>query len=167
MHDAVNEPISSPTCMIRRALEEDAAAIESLYRELVADPLICVLPEQVASLAESASSFLLVADASGTICGTALLSICADVMYRQQAFGVIENVVVAETRRGSGIGGMLLAHIERLALDHDCTKLMLLSSAGRTEAHAFFRRCGFAGDTKKAFVKYRRHFSARGAGDDH
>jgi N-acetylglutamate synthase-like GNAT family acetyltransferase len=145
--------------MIRRALAHDAAAIEGLYRELVSDPLVSILPEQVAALAESTSSFLLVAESSGTICGSALLNICPDVMYRQQPFGVIENVVVAKVRRGTGIGGMLLAHIEQLALDRDCTKLMLLSGASRMEAHAFFRRCGFYGDTKNAFVKYRRQFA--------
>jgi hypothetical protein len=31
-------------CVARRATAGDAPALESLYRELVADPLICVVP---------------------------------------------------------------------------------------------------------------------------
>ena len=145
---------------LRKAAVEDAPALESLYRELVSDPLICVLPEQVAALADSPGSFLLVAMADGAVCGTALLTLCPDAMYRAQPFGVVENVVVAHAMRGRGIGRLLMEHVERLARDHDCTKLMLLSSTARHGAHDFFRCCGFSGDTKRAFVKYRRQFPA-------
>ncbi|HIV72719.1 MAG TPA: hypothetical protein H9903_17415, partial [Candidatus Aquabacterium excrementipullorum] len=40
-----------------------------------------------------------------------------------------------------------------------CSKIMLLSSIERTEAHAFFERAGYTGSTKKGFVKYRRQFT--------
>ena len=82
-------------------------------------------------------------------------------MYQTQPFGVIENVVVLQTMRGQGIGRLLLSHAEHLASEHRCTKLMLLSSASRETAHAFFRRCGFNSDAKHAFVKYRRQFTAQ------
>lgn len=147
--------------VIRRAAADDASAIESLYRELVSDPLIRVLPEQVAILSDSPTSFLLVAKTDSAVCATALLTICPDAMYRTQPFGVVENVIVTQAMRGRGFGRLLLAHIERLASDHHCTKLMLLSSTTREAAHSFFRRCGFSSDTKHAFVKYRRQFTAQ------
>ena len=146
-------------CVIRCATPEDAPAVERLYRELVSDPLICVLPEQVAELSASPVGFLLVIEANGAICGTGLLSICPDAMYCRQPFGVVENVVIAQAMRGRGFGRALFAHIEQLAITHRCTKLMLLSSAKREAAPAFFRRCGFADDIKNAFVKYRRQFA--------
>ncbi|QJE98179.1 GNAT family N-acetyltransferase [Luteolibacter luteus] len=145
--------------LIRRATPADAGAIEALYRELVSDPSICVQPDQITTLESSSSSFLLVAELGGKVYGTAHLNLCADVMYRQQPYGVIENVIVATQLRGHGIGRLLLQEAERLALEHDCSKLMLLSSASRTSAHEFFHRCGFASDTKRAFVKYRRQFA--------
>ncbi|HEY1122901.1 MAG TPA: GNAT family N-acetyltransferase [Haloferula sp.] len=150
---------SGTSCLIRRATADDAVAIQSLYHELVGDTLISVLPEQITSLAESPVSFLLVADTDGIVSATALLNLCADVMYAGQPFGVVENVIVSGDMRGRGLGKALLAHIEQLATEHDCTKLMLLSSAARHEAHAFFRSCGFAGETKRAFVKYRSRFA--------
>ena len=146
-------------CVIRRAEERDAEAIQGLYQELVGDGKTRVLREQIAILGKSPASFLLVVEAGGSVCGTALLSLCADVMHGSQPFGVVENVVVAGHLRGRGLGSRLLTHIERLALEQDCTKLMLLSGSHRPQAHAFFRNCGFAGETKHAFVKYRSQFS--------
>ena len=148
-----------PPCLIRRATDDDAPSIQSLYQELVGDNQIRVLPEQIATLAESPTSFLLVAETDGTIHATALLNLCADVMYASQPFGVVENVIVSPDMRGRGLGKLLLTHIEQLATEHDCTKLMLLSGAARREAHAFFRNCGFSGETKQAFVKYRSRFT--------
>jgi N-acetylglutamate synthase-like GNAT family acetyltransferase len=148
-------------CVIRMAAGHDAPAIQSLYRELVDDARIHVLPDQIAAFADSPASFLLVAEMEAAVCATALLTICADAMYGNQPFGVMENVVVTRQMRGRGLGKQLLAHVEQLAINRNCTKLMLLSGSHRHEAHAFFRQCGFAGDTKQAFVKYRSQFAAR------
>jgi N-acetylglutamate synthase-like GNAT family acetyltransferase len=147
--------------ILRRAIAADAPAIEALYRELVSDPLVRVLPEQLAELAESPTGFLIVVETGRSVCAAALLTICPDAMYGTQPFGVIENVIVAQSMRGLGFGRLLLAHVERLAVEQHCTKLMLLSSASREAAHAFFRQCGFTGDTKRAFVKYRSRFAAQ------
>ncbi|MEI9896879.1 MAG: GNAT family N-acetyltransferase [Chthoniobacter sp.] len=152
-------PPPVPPGVIRQATPHDAAIIEGLYRDLVTDPGIHVLPAQLAAMAASPNSFLLVVEVDGAVCATALLNLCADAMYRAQPFGVIENVVVDPQMRGWGLGRLLIGHIERLAAEHHCTKLMLLSNHSRQEAHAFFQRCGFSSDTKHAFVKYRRQFA--------
>jgi N-acetylglutamate synthase-like GNAT family acetyltransferase len=144
-----------PGCVIREASSGDAKAIEALYRELVSDPLVCVLPDQLAAIAASATSFLMVVEVDGAVCATAQLTVCPDAMYRTQNFGLIENVVVAQSMRNRGLGRALLARLEQMAAAFDCTKVMLLSSAKRTTAHAFFRHCGFSGEAKNAFVKYR------------
>lgn len=153
--------VTEPPCSVRRAAEADAPAIEALYRELVADGHIQVLPGHIAALAESSTTFLLVAKVEGTVYGTALLTLCPDVMYGTQPFGVIENIVVTQARRGNGIGRSLLSQIEQIAAHHDCSKLMLLSSRTRRDAHVFFQRCGFNGETKRAFMKYRRQFAEK------
>jgi N-acetylglutamate synthase-like GNAT family acetyltransferase len=159
MNDAL--PTGAPGCVVREAISQDAGALENLYRELVSDPQIRVLPEQIERLARSSHAFLLVAEIGDIICGTALLTICPDVMYGTQPFGIIENIVVAAQSRRRGVGRDLLDRMEQLAQAQDCTKLMLLSSDSRHEAHAFFQRCGFAGDIKKGFVKYRRNFATQ------
>ncbi len=148
----------SASVELRRAQAPDAEAIQLLYRELVSDSTIRVLPEHVATLAESPSSFLIVGCSSGIVCATALLTICPDVMYQRQSFGLIENVIVAERHRGAGIGRRLMEHIEVVGRDHDCTKLMLLSASHRHSAHRFFEAVGFEGNKKTGFVKYGSKF---------
>ena len=67
---------------------------------------------------------------------------------------MVENVIVLPTARGSGLGAALMDGVERAARDARCTKLMLLSSQSRTDAHKFFLRLGFDGERKRGFVKY-------------
>jgi len=77
-----------------------------------------------------------------------------DPMYGFQPYGVIENVVVLPALRGQRVGAALMSGLEQVARAARCTKLMLLSSRARADAHAFFLRLGFDGERKREFVKY-------------
>ena len=144
---------------VRRARASDAGVIESLYRELVPSSPVSVLAEQVAFLESSSHSFLLLAESESEVLGVLLLTICPDAMYHCQPFGLLENLVVSKTSRGRGIGTHLVAEAERIATELDCSKLILLSSVHRTDAHRFFAAQGFSGDAKRGFVKYRSQFN--------
>ncbi|MFK4135844.1 GNAT family N-acetyltransferase [Pseudomonas luteola] len=87
-------------------------------------------------------------------------------MFGFQPFAVVENVIVDEAQRGTGVGRQLIRTIEQRCIDKDCSKIMLLSSAHRIQAHAFFERAGFKGDSKRGFVKYRRDLLASGLPPD-
>lgn len=140
---------------IRRARLADAGSIEALYRELVPGDLnIRVAPEHVAALERDAHNHLLVAELDGEIDGSVFLTVCLDPMYGFQPYGLVENVIVRSSRRSLGVGRALLAEVEHVARGARCTKLMLLSSSSRSEAHAFFARLGFDGERKRGFVKY-------------
>jgi N-acetylglutamate synthase-like GNAT family acetyltransferase len=140
---------------VRRARPTDAPAIQALYEALVpGDVSISVDPAHLSRLQSDPDSQLLVVDAAGTVCGTAFLTICRDPMYGDQPFGVVENVIVLAAARRLGAGRALMDDVERVARATRCTKLMLLSSASRTEAHGFFSRLGYDGGRKRGFVKY-------------
>jgi len=143
---------------VRRAQPFDATSISLLYMELVSNPAVEVLPERIAEISQDGNTALLVCEIHGTICGTALISLCADVMFRSQPFAVVENVVVSSLARSQGIGTVLFRHIEAFCLANDCSKIMLLSSTNREHAHRFFERMGFAGSSKHGFIKYRSNF---------
>jgi GNAT superfamily N-acetyltransferase len=100
------------------------------------------------------NNHLLLVDHAEAPCGTAFLSFCLDPMYGSQPYAVVENVVVLPAVRGKGAGRALMHEAERLARAASCTKLMLLSSAARREAHSFFSQLGFDGEKKRGFVKY-------------
>ncbi|WP_414718659.1 GNAT family N-acetyltransferase [Trinickia sp.] len=76
-------------------------------------------------------------------------------MYGNQPFAVAENLAVDSQHRGKGLGEKLLREVERFCLREDCSKIMLMSSATRVDAHRFFERMGFRSDVKRGFVKYR------------
>jgi GNAT superfamily N-acetyltransferase len=117
-----------------------------------------VLPERIAQVANDPNTALLICECAGHACGTALVSLCADVMFNSQPFAVVENVVIDESARGQGVGTALFQHIESFCRDAECSKIMLLSAFGREDAHRFFERMGFVGSAKRGFVKYRSKF---------
>lgn len=144
---------------IRRATADDACRIDALYGQLVGDIARCVLPERIQELSKNPKAALLVSEVNGLVCGTALVSLCDDVMFGRQPFAVVENVVVDVTARNQGVGARLLRAVETYCALNDCSKIMLLSSTGRSDAHRFFERSGFDSSAKKGFVKYRRSFA--------
>jgi GNAT superfamily N-acetyltransferase len=99
-----------------------------------------------------------VCEIDGYVRGTVLICLCADAMYARQPFAVVENLVVDQECRGNGIGHALLREAERFCLSRSCSKMMLLSSASRADAHRFFEQVGFRGDRKRGFVKYHSQF---------
>ena len=146
--------------VVRRARASDALMIQTLYRELVPNSPVAVLPERIAAFEDSSTSYLLVADSRAEILGVLLLTICPDVMYRSQPFGGLENLVVSESSRGRGIGTLLMDDAQRISQEQDCSKMLLLSSVHRVDAHRFFVLQGFSGDAKRGFVKYRYKFKS-------
>jgi len=145
--------------IVRIAVRADAAALQSLYRQLVDDQNVNVTESQIQTIAEDARTRLFVCEIDGDVCATVLVSLCADVMYADQPFAVIENLVVDRRCRGNGVGQALLREVERHCLSRNCSKMMLLSSAFRADAHRFFEHVGFRADLKRGFVKYRRQFA--------
>ena len=135
-------------------------ALAALYQSLVPDPHINVQSERLEALAADPHTYLLVCEVDGVVCGTVLLTLCLDAMYGSQPYGVLENVVVAEAQRGQHIGSRLMVHVEEICRSHDCSKMMLLSTASRAQAHRFFAQHGFSSANKRGFVKYRSQFSA-------
>lgn len=137
-----------------RASAGDALNIQNLYRQLVNDPNIHVDAEQILKIQNDPYNFLLVAKIKGKLVGTAFLTLCQDVMYKDQPFGVLENVIVDQAHQRLGIGCALMDYIKGLCKEHRCSKIMLLSSDKRKEAHLFFEKCGYVGNLKRAFVNY-------------
>jgi len=142
---------------LREALASDDQAITRLYRLLVpGDRDVAVTPERIDQIAADSNNFLFVLEENGRVLGTGFLTLCLDPMYGRLPYAVLENLVVDPNARNRGYGRFLAESIEVFCWQRHCTKIMLLSSAFRSEAHLFFSALGFARDKKVAFVKYRR-----------
>ena len=55
----------------------------------------------------------------------------------------IDNLVVSENHRSSGIGSLLIAHLETLARELDCKVLTLDSYVSNPASHRLYHRLGF------------------------
>lgn len=143
--------------VLREALSYDAPAITRLYRILLPDDdNVVVTPERIGQIAADPHNFLFVIEDGGRVLATGFVTLCLDPMYVNRPYAVLENLVVDPAERNKGYGRFLATSIEAFCWQHRCTKIMLLSSAFRSEAHLFFAALGFARDKKVAFVKYRR-----------
>lgn len=144
---------------IRRATKNDADDIANLYRELNTLSPVSVLPERIEAVANSSNTHLLVCDDGGEIIATALVCLCQDVMFDNQPFALIENVVVSADYKREGIGKSIMDHIEAFCLEQDCSKIILQTSSENREARDFYTAMGYDPDAKIGFIKYRRYFS--------
>ncbi|OFZ52169.1 MAG: hypothetical protein A2577_06430 [Bdellovibrionales bacterium RIFOXYD1_FULL_36_51] len=139
---------------ITQAHPSDAKSLELLYKQFVNNPNICVTPEQLELLTHDKFNYLFTARFHENIVATAFLTICRDVMFGDQPFAILENIVVDSLYQKKGIGTKLMAFIQSYCKDLKCTKIMLLSSSNRENAHKFFRQCGYSDAHKHGFVNY-------------
>lgn len=144
---------------IRRATKDDAEAIANLYRELNTLSPVSVLPERIDAVAKSSNTYLLVCDDAGEIIATALVCLCQDVMFENQPFALVENVVVRADCKRASIGKNMMDYIEAFCLEQDCSKIMLQTSSENRSARDFYTAMGYNPNTKIGFIKYRRYFS--------
>ena len=146
--------------LFRKATAEDASAIEKLYRALVPGAPISVLPDRITHISNDPNTYLIVCDDDGDVIATALLTLCADVMFNHQPFAVLENIIIDADFQRQGVGKSLMDYLEVFCREKDCSKIMLLSSVERRGAHDFFAAMGYDPDGKLGFIKYRKYFGS-------
>ena len=94
----------------------------------------------------------LVAVDSGRIVGTCHVLVVPNLTRSGRPYALVENVVVANALRRRGIGRTLMQLAVEFATNEHCYKVMIQSSAKRSEAHAFYQDLGFDCEAKRSFV---------------
>lgn len=97
---------------------------------------------------------LLGAKYNGELAGTIMGIICRDMVGECKPFMVIENVIVKSSRRGKGIGKILMHKLEDIGRERDCYYTMFVSLMRRREAHKFYESVGYSFDVVQGFKKY-------------
>jgi len=77
--------------------------------------------------------------------------------------GRITALVVSETARGRGVGGLLVAEVERFARTVPCRRIEVSSREYRQAAHRFYRNRGYQDDDRR-FLKHIEPAAAMAAG---
>ncbi|MGB7316651.1 MAG: GNAT family N-acetyltransferase [Planktotalea sp.] len=70
-----------------------------------------------------------------------------DICWGQTLY--VDDLVITESRRGSGIGGALMDAVLKAAQDLGCDHLRLCSGLARADAHRFYEAHGMAAFSKQ------------------
>jgi GNAT superfamily N-acetyltransferase len=140
---------------LRLATHDDLPALVALYAELhpadePAPPerLAAVLQEIVASRHFE----LALAEQGGRAVGTCYLNVVPNLSRGAAPYGVIENVVVTQAVRGTGVGKAVVRFALARAWARGCYKVMLQTGSRSPATHGFYRACGFSQTEKLAFL---------------
>ncbi|MFI6761927.1 GNAT family N-acetyltransferase [Micromonospora sp. NPDC050417] len=141
--------------MFREARPDDFEQITRLYRQL--HPNDPVLEDGSSAQAfqqvlGSPALHLFVLELDGVVVATTYLNVIPNITRSASPYAVIENVVVEESRRGTGLGRQIMAGTLQAAWDAGCYKAMLMTGSREPSTHAFYRACGFSADAKTAYV---------------
>ena len=61
----------------------------------------------------------------------------------QEPFGLLEDVFVAQSHRGEGLGTKLIEQVIQAAKQHGCYKLIATSRTSRPKVHQLYKRLSF------------------------
>jgi len=137
---------------IRKALVSDAQAISVLIcEEMGYDADMTLVKEQLARCMASRSDCVLVAEVDGAVVG--FIHACDYQLLYVPPMKNIMGIAVASVHRRRGIGRALLDAVERWARTDGALGVRLVSGAQRTEAHLFYRACGYCGDRQQVNLK--------------
>ncbi len=107
--------------------------------------------ERIAAVQHNDRQALILARDRGIVCG--LLSL--DFMYYLPLGTTtcrVTALIITPEAQGRGLGRVLLRDAERRARQGGAARIEVTSASHRTEAHAFYRACGFT-DGAARFVK--------------
>ena len=136
---------------LRSAMIADADDVARLLTELGYPCEIDDAVERIDAIATNDRQALVLARRDGAVCGLVAL----DFMYYLPLGTItcrVTALVVTPTAQGLGIGRQLLKEADRRARSGGASRIELTSGSQRTEAHAFYRACGYK-DSSVRFVK--------------
>ena len=141
--------------MFREARLDEVDAVLRLYRQL--NPDDPDIGDEIGSavfrrIVENPGLHLFVLECDDSIVASTYLNLIPNLSRSASPYAVIENVVVEQSRRGSGLGKQIMAATLQFAWAAGCYKAMLMTGSKRPSTHGFYRACGFSGDAKTAYL---------------
>lgn len=140
--------------IIRPVVSPDLEQLLALYQQLNSSDAK-LSPEKIAAVWSEFSSnrccTCFVVEIDQTIVASSVITIIPNFTRGGRPYGVIENVITLFDYRKRGIGTALMNHLIDFAKEKNCYKVMLQSGIVRKDAHRFYEKAGFDGNSKKAF----------------
>lgn len=140
-----------PDADLRSASLVDADDVATLLSELGYPCDVEDAARRIRAILDNDRQALVVARVGGAVSGL----IALDFMYYLPLDTTtcrINALVVTSSARGQGLGRQLLREAERRARAGGAARLELTSGSQRSDAHAFYKACGFSDGTVR-FIK--------------
>jgi GNAT superfamily N-acetyltransferase len=135
------------TLVIRSAAAADLPKVLALYAQPQFDAGKVLPVETARRLWERFEDYpdymLYVAERAGDIVGSFALLVMHNLGHLGTPSAIVEDVVVAPTFQGHGIGKAMMQFALDRCREKGCYKLVLSSNAKREDAHAFYESLGF------------------------
>ncbi|QRG66698.1 GNAT family N-acetyltransferase [Brevibacillus choshinensis] len=139
---------------VRKAEKEDASQLSDLFVEFTGAPSdITAMRETIELISKRPEYYVAVACEQERVVGTAMGIICRDLCGDGRPFMLIENVVVAQSYHGEGIGKRLMNELEQFGRENRCKYVILVSEADRTDSHHFYESLGYPSGEEVGFKK--------------
>lgn len=140
---------------IRSLAEHDLDALLGLYAELHPADAPLPGPERIngiwQAMLRDPKLICLGGFLSEELVCTCTLSITPNLTRGGRPYALIENVVTAAAHRRQGFARELLAQAKAIAWQHDCYKVMLMTSRHDAATQAFYASAGFDAHSKQAY----------------
>ena len=134
--------------LIREAKESDLLTIGKLTLELIETMGntegidIQLIAENCRNLFSEANSYILVAEIEGIIVGFVNFTTRKTILHRGLS-GLIDELIVAKSYRGKGIGKQLLSNAIKKSRQLGCCEVEVSTEKTNTKAREFYRQYGF------------------------
>lgn len=144
----------------REAHVEDIPQLLGLYRQLSLGECNVMPLDQAETLLEKIHSYpdyrIYLAERDGVALGTFALLIMDSLGHMGVPSAILEDVVVAESCRGTGVGQQMMIYATGLCREKGCSKFFFSSSVKREAAHSFYENLGFKRHGYSFFLDYKK-----------
>ena len=140
-----------PDVELRNAVIADADDVARLLADLGYPCDTREAAERISAILVNDRQALVLARAQGAVCGLVALDFMYYLPLGTSTCRVTALVVTPDAQR-HGIGRQLLRDAERRARTGGAARIELSSGSQRTDAHAFYRACGYSDGTVR-FIK--------------
>lgn len=135
------------TTIIRQATGEDVDAIHALYHGLELKGFIPLTDadsfrESLQRVIDYPDCFVFVAVSGDKVVGSLTVYLYEDAFVARK-LALLENIVIADEARGSGLGRKLVDYGVRFATDQGALQARVMSKKVRKQAAKFYQDCGF------------------------
>jgi ribosomal protein S18 acetylase RimI-like enzyme len=146
-----------PALTIRQATEDDLCDLLELYSHLHDNPYPSIderIEKIWSRMMSDVNHHIILGYRDEKPVSSCVIVIVENLTHGQRPYAVIENVITHPDYRKQGYASRILSAAREIAVQNNCYKIMLMTSAKTESTLHFYRRAGYNSNDKTAFVQW-------------